>query len=314
MLEILFTVLPVFAVLAAGYVAVRSGYLPVTVADALNAFTVRLAVPVLLTRAMYRLDLSAAFHPPMLISFYTGAILCFVTAIVFARVFWKRRPGEAVAVGFSATFSNTVLLGLPIVERAFGPAALTPAYGIVALHAPMLYAIGMLTMEIARRDGRPLSEALVTALRSILANPLMIGILTGAALNLANIELGEPLIAAVDLLSNAAIPAALVGIGASLTQYRLRAEWSEAATVSAITLMLHPAIALAVAHFGFALPPEQMRTAVLLAAMPPGMNIYVFAVMYQRAQALAASAILMATAASVVTISVWLAVLRIAAP
>jgi predicted permease len=57
-----------------------------------------------------------------------------------------------------------------------------------------------------------------------------------------------------------------------------------------------------------------MRTAVLLAAMPPGMNIYVFAVMYQRAQALAASAILMATAASVVTISLWLAALRIVAP
>jgi predicted permease len=314
MLEILFTVLPVFAVLAAGYVTVRSGYLPVTVADALNAFTVRLAVPVLLMRAMYRLDLSAAFYPPMLISFYAGAILCFVTAILLARMLWKRRPGEAVAVGFSATFSNTVLLGLPIVERAFGHEALTPAYGIVALHAPTLYAIGMLTMEVARRDGRPISEAIVTALRSIVANPLMIGILTGAALNLTDIELGEPLLAAVNLISEAAIPAALVGIGASLTQYRLRAEWGEAAMVSAITLMLHPAIALAVAYFAFALPPEQMRTAVLLAAMPPGMNIYVFAVMYQRAQALAASAILMATAASVVTISLWLAVLRIVAP
>jgi predicted permease len=314
MLDILFTVLPVFAVLAAGYASVRLGYLPLSIADALNSFTVRLAVPVLLMRALYRLDLSRAFHPPMLIAFYGGAILCFVAGIVLARKFWHRRPGEAVAVGFSATFSNTVLLGLPIVERAFGQPALTPAYGIVALHAPLIYAIGMMTMELSRRDGRSVSRAIVTALRSIVTNPLMIGILAGAALNLTGVHLPEPVLAPINLLSDAAIPAALVGIGASLTQYKLRAAWGEAAMVTSLALLLHPAIALAVGHFAFALPPEQLRTAVILAAMPPGMNIYVFAVMYERAQALAASTILVATILSVATISFWLAVLRLFAP
>jgi predicted permease len=271
-------------------------------------------VPVLLMRGLYRLDLSRAFHPPMLISFYLGAVACFIVGILLARRFWGRRPGEAVSVGFSAMFSNTVLLGLPIVERAFGHDALTPAYGIVALHAPVLYAIGMLTMELSRRDGRPLSQALASAARSILANPLMIGILIGAALNLAKIELPEPVMAAVDLIANAAIPAALVGIGAALTQYRLRAEWGEAAMVTSLALLLHPALVLAVGHYALALPAEQLRTAVILASMPPGMNIYVFAVMYERAQALAASAILMATAVSVATISLWLAVLRLVVP
>ncbi len=314
MLDIFLTVAPVFIVLAAGYVAVRAGYLPVAIADQLNNFAVRLAVPALLFGAMVDLDLAAAFAPPMLAGFYGGAIAGFALAIMLARTVWKRRPGEAVAVGFAAMFSNTVLLGLPIVERAYGEHSLEAAFGIIAFHAPLLYAVGMVTMEFSRRDGRPLGETLASAGKSIAVNPLMIGILFGLAVNLSGLGLPEPVSAAVAMLSAAAIPAALVGIGAALTQYRLRADLGEALMVSAIALILHPAIAWTVTHLVFALPPEQVRAATVVAAMPPGMNIYIFAVMYDRATSLAASTLLVATALSVVSITLWLTLLDATLP
>lgn len=310
MLAVLISVAPVFLLIATGYAAVRSGYLPGSIADGLNGFAVRLAVPILLFRALERLDLSAAFSPPLLVSFYAGALICFVAGIVLARRFFGRRPGESVAVGFSATFSNSVLLGVAIVESTHGVGALTPAFGIVALHAPLLYAIGMLTMELMRRNGRTMRETLTVAGRSIIANPLMIGILCGAFVNLTGHWMPEPVMAAVDMIARAAIPVALVGVGAAMTRYQLRADLPEAGMVAALSLLLHPAIAFVLAHYVFALPPDAVRAAVTLAAMPPGMNIYLFAVMYDRAVNLAASAFLLATTLSVVTVTFWIWVLN----
>lgn len=306
MLDIFLIVLPVFLILCAGYLSARFGYLPVGIADALNAFAVKLAVPVLLFRALYRLDLSQSFHVPMLVSFYAGAFACFVVAILLARALWQRPPGEAVAVGFTAMFSNSLMLGVPIVERAFGEAALTPAFGIVALHSPLIYIVGMITMELSRRDGRPLGQSLLGALKSILANTLVIGILAGAAANLSGIAIPEPVMAAVNMLAAAAIPTALVGIGATLTRYRMKAELSESLMVSALSLFLHPAVALVLSHWVFDLPMEYVSVAVIVASMPPGMNVYIFATLYNRAVALAASTVLIATTLSVVTISFWL--------
>lgn len=310
MLTILLAIIPVFLLIAIGYVGVRYTYLPGAVGDALNAYAVRIAVPVLLFRAIERVDLAQALSPPLLFSFYAGAFTCFVVGIVLARRFFKRRPGEAVAVGFSATFSNSVLLGLVILERTQGAGPLTPAYGIVALHAPLIYAVGMITMELMRRDGRPLGQTLRVAGRSIMVNPLMIGILAGAFVNVTGHWLPSPLIATVDMIAQTAIPVALVGIGAAMTRYSLNTRLGETGTVAALSLLLHPALTFVLVHYVFALPAEMQRAAVTLAAMPPGMNVYLFAVMYDRAVNLAAAAFLLATTLSVVTATLWIYLLN----
>ncbi|MAS06630.1 MAG: malonate transporter [Ahrensia sp.] len=310
MLAIAVTVAPVFLLIASGYAAVRFGYLPGTVADGLNSFAVKIAVPVLLFRALERLDIAAAFSLPLIVSFYAGAFTCFAVGILLARKLFRRRPGEAVAVGFAATFSNSVLLGLAIIERSHGTGPLTPAFGIIALHSPMIYAVGITTMELMRRDGRSLAKTFAVAGRSMIANPLMIGILLGAIVNLTGHWLPEPVMAGVDMLATAAIPVSLVGVGAAMTRYQMTAQLPEAGMVAALSLILHPTIAFTLSHYVFQLPPDAVRAAVMLAAMPPGMNIYLFAVMYDRAVNLAASAFLLATMLSIVTASFWIYVLN----
>ncbi|MGB7285454.1 MAG: AEC family transporter [Salaquimonas sp.] len=306
MLSIFLTILPVFVLMGIGWLAVKSEYLGDNLADTLNAFTVRLAVPVLLFRAMVNLDFSQAFNIPTLIGFYAGAVFSFIAGIFLARLIWKRRPGEAVAVGFCALFSNTVLLGIPIMQRSYGEEALTPVFGIIALHAGSMYTIGLISMELARADGRPLFETLRIAAKSILSNSLMIGVLSGIAINLSGIPLPEVIMSPVNMLASAALPVALVGIGAALTRYQIKAEFSEALMVSSLSLILHPLIAFIITHMIFGLPIELVRAAVIIGAMPPGMNVYIFAAMYDRAVSLSASAIVIATALSIFTISAWL--------
>jgi predicted permease len=304
--SILLTILPVFLILGTGYLAVKTGYLNAELSNHLNTFAVKLAVPVLLFRAMTKLDFSSAFHFPMLFAFYFGGIASFAIAIILARTVWQRRPGEAVAVGFCALFSNTVLLGIPIMQRSFGDAFMPPVFGIITFHAGLMYAIGMIAMELARADGRSLGETITIAAKSILANSLMIGVIVGILVNLSGFPLPGPVAASVDMIAAAAIPAALIGIGAALTRYELTADLSEALMVSFMALVVHPAIALFIAFYLFALPMQLVIPAVVVAAMPPGMNVYIFAVMYDRAVSLSASAIVIATSLSIFTISGWI--------
>lgn len=306
MLSIFLTILPVFIIMGIGWIAVKIGYLSDTLSEHLNAFTVRLAVPVLLFRAMISLDFSQAFNIPTLLGFYTGGIISFITGILLARTIWKRRPGESVAIGFCALFSNTVLLGIPIMQRVYGEVSLTPVFGIIALHAGTMYTIGLLTMEMARADGRPFSQTIRTATKSILSNTLMIGVLLGIAVNLSGITLPEVILSPIDMIASAAIPVALIGIGAVLTRYKIKAELSEALMVSSLSLLLQPLIAFIITHMIFELPIELVRAAVIVGAMPPGMNVYIFAAMFDRAVGLSASVIVIATSLSIFTISAWI--------
>ena len=115
--------------------------------------------------------------------------------------------------------------------------------------------------------------------------------------------------AAVGMMADSALPAALFGLGGILTRYGLRASLGEASMIAGLSLLLHPAIALGLAHYAFALPPAFVRSAVVTAAMAPGVNAYVFASLYRRGQAQAASLVLLGTAASVLTAALWLAIL-----
>ena len=164
-------------------------------------------------------------------------------------------------------------------------------------------------MEFVRADGRGLADTLRVVARTMFRNALMIGLAIGFAVNLGDIPIPGPLRAAVDMMADAALPAALFGLGGVLTRYSIRASLAEAGMIAALSLVLHPAITYLLAQGVFGLPQGFVRSAVMTAAMAPGVNSYVFASMYSRGQAQAASAVLLATALLVLTASAWLAIL-----
>jgi malonate transporter len=301
-------VLPVFLVIGAGWLAARTGRFSAGGVDGLMVYTQNFAVPVLLFRGIAGLDLGAVFNAGLLVSFYTGAIICFALGILGARVLFHRRPGEAVAIGFGALFSNSLLLGIPIMQRAYGTEALAPNFAIIAIHAPLCYLLGITAMEFARADGRGLAGTAQAVARAMFRNALMIGLAIGFAVNVSGLAIPEPVAVAVDMVADSALPAALFGLGGVLTRYAVRASLGEASMIAALSLVLHPAIAYGLC-LAFALPPEFVRSAVVTASMAPGVNAYVFASLYGRGQAQAASAVLLATAVSVLTISAWLTLL-----
>ncbi|MET3926602.1 AEC family transporter [Devosia sp. 2618] len=311
MLAILTVIAPIFALMALGYGAVRFRLFPADGIKSLIAFVNNFATPCLLFYSLITSDFSAAFNPAIIGPFYLGALICFVIGIVIAVKLFGNTRCEGVSVGFAGTFTNTVLVGLPIMQRAYGVESLPVTLSIIGLHGAILLTIGMITMELMRRDGASLGKTLLTAVRRVASNPLIWGIAAGMIGYFSGLTLIEPAEAFFIMMSSAVVPAALFGIGGALNEFKLSDNWKQALVAAIIKLIVHPAIAYVLMIWVFHVPMEIARYGILLAAMPAGVNVYVFATYYNRGTSVAANAILIGTIASAITVSGWLYVLSL---
>lgn len=308
MQALLDVILPVFLVIGFGYAAVWRGLFSMSGVDALMKFAQHFAIPCLLFMAIVNIDLSASLNVRLLFSFYAGATGGFLLGLLGARFIFKRDWEDAVAIGFCCLFSNSVLLGLAINERAYGPDALAGAYSIIAFHSPFCYGLGITAMEIARnRGGSPVVMARSVA-RAMFRNALVLAIMAGFIVNLSGLPIPHVLRDALDLVIRAALPTALFALGGVLFHYKPEGDARVIAMICAVSLLIHPAITWTLGT-ALSVPKAIFNTGVLTAAMAPGVNVYIFANMYGRARRVAASSVLVATAATVVTAWIWIVVL-----
>ncbi|MBT0958907.1 AEC family transporter [Alphaproteobacteria bacterium KMM 3653] len=309
--DLLGVILPVFLVIGFGYLAVWRGWMTDDWTAGLMKFSQGFAIPCLLFTAAATLDLQAELDPLLLIAFYSGSTFGFVSGSLAAYYIFKRPAEDAVVIGFACLFANSLLLGLPITERAFGADALAPNYAIIAFHAMFCYTLGITTMELIRsRSGerQSLAQTAGKVLKAIFSNSLMIAILLGFAVNLSGLAVPTAIQDSIDLVGRSALPTALFALGGTLFLYRPEGDARVIAMICVITLMVHPAIVWTLAHV-FDLSTGQLRSGVVTAAMAPGVNAYIFANIYGRAKRVAASAVLIATALSVFSSAFWLYVL-----
>ncbi|MTI01884.1 AEC family transporter [Roseibium sp. RKSG952] len=301
-------ILPVFLVIGAGYASTRLGYFKEIHIDGLMKFTQGFAIPCLLFLAIAHLDLSASFDPRLLASFYTAAALCFTAGMFGARLIFKRDWEDCVAIGFCCLFSNSVLLGLPITERAYGPDSLTGNYAIIAFHSPFCYGVGITVMEVIRNRGHGSARMVKSVFSAMFKNALILGIALGFLVNLSGMIIPAVVDEALDLITRAALPGALFALGGVLVKYKPEGDLVAISFVCCISLILHPAL---VWMFGSltALPQDLFRSGVLTAAMAPGFNGYIFASIYGRAKRVAASSVLIGTGVSILSVWMWLTLL-----
>jgi predicted permease len=308
MTALLEVILPVFLVVGFGYAAVWRGLFSDAGVDGLMKFTQGFAIPCLLFNAISQLDVGDNFQPALLFSYYGPALICFAAGIAVSRFVLGRNLEDAIVIGFACMFANSVLLGLPITERAYGHGALAGNYALVALNAPFCYGVGITTMEIARNRGASARQLLPKVLRAMFGNNLIIGICLGFAVNLSGVPVPVVLSDAIDMMIRAALPASLFGLGGVLYRYRPEGDIRAILMICAITLLLRPLLSFGMGT-AFALDTDAMRSLTITAAMAPGVNAYVFSDMYDRARRVAAASVLVATALCILTVWGWLAIL-----
>ena len=308
MQALLDVILPVFLVVGFGYIVVWRKVFSTAAVDGLMSYTQNFAIPCLLFMALIKIDLGQAYSFRLMGSYYIGASSGFALGFLGARYVFKRSAEDSVAIGFVSLFSNSVMMGLAITERAYGVDALVANFAIVSLHAPFCYFVGITAMEIAKSDGDSISQVALNVGKSMMKNALFIAILLGLLVNIADVALPQAFLDGTNMVATTALPAALFGMGGVLYQYRPEGDFGAIAWVVGISLLVHPAIVWSLGQL-WGLSVSELRSAVLTSAMAPGINCYIFASMYNRAKRVAASGVLIATALSVLTIWCWLQVL-----
>lgn len=308
MAELIDVILPVFLLIGAGYVAVWRGLFSDASVDALMRFALKFAIPCLMFRAISTLDLEREFDLILLGAYYAGATTCFLLGYFGAIVLFRRSAEDAVAIGFCCLFSNSMLLGVPISERAYGADSLATNFAIISIHSPFCYLMGITSMELIRNKGKTGLGTILSILKAMFSNAIIIGISLGLVVNLFGIPLPSSIVDAIDLMVRSALPVALFGMGGVLMRYRPEGDMRTVMFVVTVSLVVHPLIMLALGAWG-GLKIEVLRSAVITAAMAPGINAYVFAEMYGKAKRVAATSVLMATAISALTVWGWLAIL-----
>ncbi|MBU2935230.1 MULTISPECIES: AEC family transporter [Pacificibacter] len=311
MQALLQVIMPVFLVVGYGYLSRVRGWISDDAVAMLMKFAQNFAVPLLLFSGIAQIDLGETFHLPLLLSFYIGAFSGGAFAFCGARYLFKRSLTDSVAIGFVGLFSNCMLLGIPITERAYGIDALGWNFAIISIHAPLLYAVGITAMELARNHGQNISAIKLAkqVSSSILKNPLIIGISAGWVVNVTGLSLPLPVWDSINLMKSAAIPVALFGLGGVLVRYRPEGDMRIIAWTVTASLLVHPLITYGLGHFVFHLEVGPLRSAALTGAMATGVNGYLFADMYGSAKRVAASSVLIGTGLSVLTLWCWLAIL-----
>ncbi len=308
MSSLLDVIIPVFLIIGFGYCTVWIKLFSIDTIDGLMKFTQNFAIPVLLFNAISKVDLVNIFNLNLFFSFYIGATAGFIIGFLGSHYIFHRPLEDSVAIGFCCLFSNTVMLGLPITERAYGNNALQHNFAIVSIHAPFCYFVGITVMELIKSTEKSVSGKSVIILKAMFSNALVIGIVLGFLVNIFGVNLTTSIQASVDMITGVALPAALFGMGGILYQYRPEGDAGPIIMICAVSLIIHPAIVWGFGH-QLNLTDAQMRSAVITAAMAPGINTYVFANMYGTAKRVASTGVLLSTALSIGTVWIWLSLL-----
>lgn len=276
-------------------------------------------VPALLFRTTARLDL---LRMPWgtVVAFFVPVLVLLIVVYAWQRVANRAGalPTAAPSVrAISATFGNSVQVGIPMAAALFGETGLAIHVAIVSLHAMTLLTVltALVELDLAREKrelGHSNAHLLATlgrTMRNTIINPVVLPVLAGLVWNL----LAPPLPTIADeilaTLGQAVVPLCLVLIGMSLAYYGLEGAARGAIVLTVLKLLVLPVLVLGVARWGFGLTGMPLAVVVMMAALPVGSNALIFSQRYRALEAEATAAIVFSTLGFVATASLWLAIL-----
>jgi len=299
-------VAPVFGIMLAGVLAARLEVIDERGVRGLVLFAFNFAIPALLFRSLAQIELPVDIAWGFLVSFYAGSFSTYAMGLALARWTFRRSLDEQAIFGMAASFSNTVLLGIPIVLTAFGSEASLPLFLIIAFHSATLMPLTVGIIQWSRRGGVSMREQLGAVSGHILLNPIVMGLLLGFLVNRIEVTLPGPIDRLAELLGGAALPCALFAMGGSLARYPLKGHARQAVVLAGLKLVVHPALVWIIAVPILRLEGLFVAVAVVMAGMPSGVNVYLFGARYRAASEVAAGTVLISSVAAVASISALL--------
>jgi len=294
-------VLPIFALVLAGWAAGRFRVLSPEGVRGLAAFVFWVALPAFLFRTMGRGIDWAAIDLRVLLSYFLPCFFTYLLALPVSRWAFGLRLEESAVFAMGCVWSNMVLLALPLVLAAFGERGVVPLMMLIAVDSILLIPLTSILIEVGK-GGRARGRAFRTTALALAKNPVILSTGGGVVWGALGLGLPGPVDRFAQLLSGAAPACALFSLGATLASYRLAGKLQESAAIVAVKLLLQPLLVWTLASQVFVLDPLWTAVATVVAATPVGANAFILAQSYGVYVQRATSATLISTGLAVVTV------------
>lgn len=309
-MDILQSVFPVFLVIAIGAAARRSRFIDEPFVQTANALVYYLLLPALLFHEIGTADFRAAFSGTLVIGGYVATIAVFLLAFPLSRGLGLS-PAERGAFIQGSFRANLAYVGLPIVFNAVGGEGLRKAGILLGFMVPLLNALAIFALLVPHEEGKRGGgwRSLRHIAGQIATNPLILSSFLGIAWSLFRLPIPGLFRKTLAILSSATLPLSLLCLGGSFSLERARSGFLAAAAASAMKIVLLTGIGIA-AYRWLGLAGDDLRIGAIMLGCPTAVITYVMASQLKGDPDLAATIVVVSTAASAFTITAWLFFLR----
>ena len=305
-MELIDTISPIVAIAIAGYFVRLKHYLSDADGVTLEKVSFNLLIPCLLFFGTATAEFPHTIDWSLLGGFYISVLIVYLLGMLIAKILFSYSLVELSVIGMGSSYSNVTIIGIPLCLQVFGSAAFLPIFIIISIHNILLFGFGVLVAGAKKNSSSSLLQHLGLIIKDIFKNPIIVSLLAGMLVNLLNIPLYTPLLSALSLTSQAAVPMALFTLGGALTRYKIAGNINCSIIMVFLKLLLLPTLVYLFVFQIFDVDPLWAGTAVLLAATPVGISPYIFSLKYRACESQVASAIVIS---SIFTVSAFILVI-----
>ena len=306
-MSIITVIFPILAMALFGYLIAHFNVLRGRDIEGISRFVFNIAIPVLLFNSLAHVELPRHINWQFMLSYYSVALLIFGLGLWASQRWFAHSPQEQGIFGLGSSYSNLILVGLPIISAGLGEEALLPLFMLVSVHSAILFFMVTLLVERGNGQGHSARQIATQTGKNLARNPIILSLLLGLLFNLLAIPLPPMVNDTLDIFSDATLPCALFVLGASLKSYKIAGHFREAWVMIGLKMVLQPLLVALLVFGVFRLDPLWAAVAVMAAGMPIGVNATILAHKYQVGVAPLSTAILLSTLLAVVSESVLLA-------
>ena len=300
-------VLPLIAVMLSGFLVGRFKLLPENASKVLSRFVFLVAMPAFIFISLARIPVVDFFNWPYLAVLGGGMLAIYLLGFVVAKLAFTDSLAAHSLHALTAMFSSTAYIGLPLILIVFGEAGLVP--GIIG--AVITGAVFMpMTIVLAEIDkGRRGQKVFAASALAVMRSPLLVATVAGLLTSASGVEIITPVANFFELLGKAFIPCALFSAGLFISSCSVKGEVKEITWLVSIKLLLHPLITWWMAFYLFDLDGILPVIAVLQAALPSGVPVFVLAQHYGTFVTQSSAVIVVSTLVSMLTLPIVLILL-----
>lgn len=298
---------PFFGTIALGFVSARIARLPASGLVWMQFFLIYLALPCLFFRLIADKPIQELANWRFVGLTTTATALAFGLSFAIGRLS-SARIADAVISAVSGAYSNIGYMGPPLVVSFLGQAASAPVALIFVFDTIFLFTGVPALMALAGVERRSWAEATLEVARRVAFHPFLIATAFGVVASLMRWQPPDALDKMIAWLSGAAAPCALFLLGVTVALQPIGKIGGTAYALVVVKLLVHPILVyLLLSWLG---PPDPVwaQAAVIMAALPPALNIFVLATQYRVGIEQASTSVLVGTMVSMLTLTLvlWL--------